>query len=195
MHSHDTSRAADDARLATAARMMRSTALLVAAVVLPAMFGAIERHLQDHSTTGWYLANVAAVWLAIPFVFGALAVGATQAWMVGFVAEMSALAGFYGYMRFGENSHEPLHLIAFWTFCGVGAGPIFGLLVHHWRRLRSEFAALILGGMFVGEAVLLGLARARPTTVTALETVAGVLVAVMLLAAARWRKRQTPRRR
>ena len=184
-----------DASPTPAARMIRSSGPFVAAVVLSAGFGAIERNLQDHSTTGWYLANVAAVWLAIPFVFGALAVRPSQAWMLGFVAEMSALAGFYGYMRFGEHSHEPLRLIAFWTFCGVAAGPIFGLLGHHWRRLRSEFAALILGGMFVGEAALLGLARARPTTVTALETVAGVLVAVMLLAAVRWRKRQTPRQR
>lgn len=175
----------------TATRALRSSGPFVAAIVLSAVFGAIERHLQDHSTTGWYVANVAAVWLAIPFVFGALAARAAQAWMLGFAAEMAALAGFYGYMRFGEHSHEPLRLIVFWTLCGVIAGPVFGRLGHHWRRLRSELAALVLGGMFVGEAVLLALARARPGSVTVLETLAGVLVAVMLLAAVRWRKRHT----
>jgi hypothetical protein len=172
-------------------QVMRTAALFVLAVALSAVFGVAERILQDHSVTGWYLANVAGVWLAVAFAFGAVAPARNQAWLLGFVAEMSALGAFYGYMRFGEHHHEPLHIIAFWTCCGLIAGPVFGLVGYAWRRLRSQAAALVLGAMFVGEALLLGLAGARPRTVTALEALAGVLVTTMLLAAASWRAKQT----
>jgi hypothetical protein len=174
---------------------MRAVALFVLAVVLSAIFGVAERILQDHSTTGWYLANVAGVWLAVAFVFGAVASSRNQAWLIGLVAEMSALGAFYGYMRFGEHQHEPLHIVAFWTFCGLFAGPAFGLVGYAWRRLRSQAAGLLLGAMFVGEAVLLSLARARPRSFTVLESLAGVVVTAMLLGAVRWRARQTQQRR
>ncbi len=174
---------------------MRTVALFVVAVVLSAAFGVAERILQDHSVTGWYLANIAGVWLAVAFVSGAVAPVRNQAWLLGLVAEMSALGAFYGYMRFGELHHEPLHIVAFWACCGLIAGPVFGLVGYAWRRGRSQVAALVLGAMFVGEAVLLSLARARPRTVTALELIAGVLVTAMLLAAVRWRTRQTAHRR
>jgi uncharacterized membrane protein (UPF0136 family) len=176
-------------------QVTRTAALLVLATALSAAFGVAERILQDHSTTGWYLANVAGVWLAVAFLFGAVASSRNQAWLLGFVAEMSALCAFYGYMRFGEHHHEPLHIVVFWTFCGLFAGPLFGLVGYAWRRLRSQAAGLVLGAVFVGEAVLLSLARARPRSVTALELIAGVLLTAMLLAAARWRARQTEHRR
>ena len=175
-------------------QVVRTVALFVLAVVLSAAFGVAERILQDHSVTGWYLANVAGVWLAVAFVFGAVAPVRKQAWLLGLVAEMSALGAFYGYMRFGEHHHEPLYVIVFWTCCGLIAGPVFGLVGYAWRRLRSQVAGLVLGAMFVGEAVLLSVAGARPRTVTALESIAGVLVTAMLLAAVRWRTRQTHRR-
>jgi hypothetical protein len=176
-------------------QVLRTAALFVLAIALSAAFGVAERILQDHSTTGWYLANVAGVWLAIAFAFGAVAPSRNVAWLVGLVAEMSALGAFYGYMRFGEHHHEPLHIIAFWTFCGLFAGPVFGLVGYTWRRMRSQAAALVLGAMFVGEALLLALASSRPRTITGLELIGGVLLTAMLLAAARWRARQTAQRR
>src|SRR3984957_12142707 len=150
-------------------QVKRTAALFVLAIAVSAAFGVAERILQDHLTTGWYLANVAGVWLAGAFAFGAVASSRNQAWLIGFVAEMSALGAFYGYMRFGEHQHEPLHIIAFWTFCGLFAGPVFGVVGYTWRRLRSQAAALLLGSMFIGEAVLLSLANDRPRTITALE--------------------------
>src|ERR1700684_1712190 len=108
-------------------KVMRTVALFVLAVALSAAFGVAERILQDHSTTGWYLANVAGVWLAVAFAVGAGGASRNQAWLLGFVAEMSALGAFYGYMRFGEHHHEALHIVVFWTFCGLFAGPVFGL--------------------------------------------------------------------
>jgi uncharacterized membrane protein (UPF0136 family) len=170
-------------------QVIRTPALLVLTVAVSAAFGVAERILQDHSAAGWYLANIASVWLTIAFAFGALASRRRQAWLLGFVAEMSALGAFYGYMHFAEHHQEPLHIVAFWTFCGLIAGPTFGLVGYAWRRLRSQIAGLTLGAMFVGEATLLDLARARPRSVTALESVAGVLLAAMLLGALRWRQR------
>jgi hypothetical protein len=180
--------AADEWTLGRLRQGVRTVAWFVLAITLSAAFGVIERILQDGSAAGWYLANVAGVWLALAFVFGALVSARSQAWLIGLIAEMSALGGFYGYMRFGEYHHEPLNVIAFWTCCGLIAGPLFGLVGYAWRRQRSQFAGLILGTMFVSEAVLMSLARARPRSVTELESVAGVLLTVLLLAAVRWRK-------
>jgi uncharacterized membrane protein (UPF0136 family) len=173
---------------------MRTVTSFMLAIVLSALFGVAERILQDHSATGWYLANIGAVWLAVAFAFGALAQRRSHAALIGLVAEISALAAFYGYMRIGEHHHEPLHLIAFWICCGAIAGPIFGLLGYSWRRLRSEIAGVTLAAMFVCEAILLAVGHARPRSITTLELVAGVLLAPLLLSAVRWRKNHTPYR-
>jgi hypothetical protein len=174
-------------------QITRTVGRFVLAAVLSVAFGVVERIVQDGSMAGWYLANVAGVWLTIAFVFGAFAPLRSQAWLIGLIAEISALGGFYGYMRFGEYHHEPLEVIAFWTCCGLVAGPVFGLIGYAWRRRRSQVAGLILGTVFVGEAVLLNLARARPRSVTALESIAGILISAMLLAAVRWRRNHPSR--
>jgi uncharacterized membrane protein (UPF0136 family) len=173
-------------------QVMRTFGSFVLAVVLSALFGVAERILQDHSATGWYLANIAAVWCAVAFAFGALPRCRLHAALIGLAAEVSALAGFYGYMHFGESQSEPLHLVAFWTCCGVIAGPIFGLLGYSWRRGRSQLAGMTLAAVFVVEAILLDLSRARPRSVITFELIAGVLLAVLLLSAVRWRKNRRP---
>jgi len=176
-------------------RIPRTVWSFMLAVVASALFGVAERILQDHSATGWYLANIAAVWLAVAFVFGATSRRGVDAALIGLVAELAAIGAFYGYMRFGEQHTEPLHLIAFWTCCGIVAGPIFGLLGYSWRRRRSQVAGLTLAAMFVIEAVLLDVHRDRPRGIVTLELVAGVLLAVLLFCAVRWRKSHTPHRR
>jgi len=167
---------------------MRTASLLAVAALLSAAFGVTVWVVQGHSAAGWYLANFAGVWLAVAFVFGALAARRDEACLAGLCAEMSALGGYYGWMHFGQHQHQPLSHVVFWSCCGLLAGPVFGQLGYRWRRRRSEIAGIALGVAFVCEAIVLGLTQARPRSVAALEIVAGVLLAAMLFVAARWRK-------
>jgi hypothetical protein len=173
-------------------RSLRFALLLSSAVSISTVFGVADRVVQGHSAAGWYLANVAGVWLAVAFAFGAVACSRHEAWVAGLFAEMSALAGYYGWMRLAQHQWQPIDHPLFWSFCGLLAGPVFGLVGYSWRRHRSEIAGATLGVAFVFEAVALALAQQRPRGVVELETVAGLMLAVLLLAGARWRKRHPP---
>jgi uncharacterized membrane protein (UPF0136 family) len=173
-------------------RGLRVALLLSSAVSISTVFGVADRVVQGHSAAGWYLANVAGVWLAVAFVFGAVARSRHEAWIAGLFAEMSALGGYYGWMRLAQHQWQPLDHPVFWSCCGLVAGPLFGLIGYLWRRQRSEIAGATLGIAFVFEAFALALAQERPRSVVVLETIAGLALAAVLLAGARWRKKHPP---
>jgi hypothetical protein len=173
-------------------RHVRSVVLLTSAVALSGAFGIADRIVQGHSAAAWYLANVAGVWLAVAFAFGAVATSREQAVWAGLLAEMSALAGYYGWMHYGQHQWQPLDHPLFWSCCGLVAGPVFGSIGYLWRRRRSAAAGASLGIAFVLEAVVLALARERPAYVVVVETVAGIALALLLLEAALWRRRHQP---
>ena len=170
-------------------RRVRVVLLLASAAVLSGAFGIVDDVVQGHSHAGWYLANVAGLWLAVAFFFGAMATSREQAWMAGLFAEMSALAGYYCWMYYVERQWQPLDHPVFWSCCGLVAGPIFGSIGYLWRRRRSALAGATLGIAFVLEAIVLGLARERPAGVVVIETIAGVALALLLLEGALWRRR------
>ncbi|MCA1599633.1 MAG: DUF6518 family protein, partial [Chloroflexi bacterium] len=104
------------------------------------LLGALTRWI-DNLPDGWRsLALLGAPWLGLAFALGALAVlwGARSrvAAVVGAVATVGAVLGYYGYMRVVEhqaNGSYLAHYLTFWLVPALFGGALFGLAGAVWR--------------------------------------------------------------
>ena len=141
---------------------------------------------------------MSAPWLALPFVFGSLALERRRAIVVGLTVNvLAALAGYFA------MTLSPLEGVALGRFPGdlvalahsnlrniVGGlltGPLFGALGWRWRTARSRASAALLAAAFCLEPLArLAVGQlSSPAIVWALEVVLGAGLAVHFLRVAR----------
>lgn len=125
-------------------------------------FGAIDQFLGSlwsFSHLGFWTVSVSlmsAPWLALPFVFGSSQTCARRAAVLGLVATLSALLGYFALtlsplegvspsnVHIVGFIHSQLHVIA----PGLVTGPVFGWLGGRWRTARSWGSAALVAAAF-----------------------------------------------
>ena len=118
---------------------------VLAGLVVGAVTSFGQTVLGDTAFAG--LANAVSPWLVLPFVVGALALRDRQAAVLGLLACVGQVAGYYlvAHLRgFGVGSA----FVTTWAVAGVVGGPLFGWAGRAWRtatgRLRGAGGALMV---------------------------------------------------
>jgi len=138
-----------------------ATRLVVLGALTGLALGALTRWV-DNLPDGWRsLALIGAPWLGLAFLLGAFAVlwGARSrvAAVVGAVATVGAVLGYYGYMRIVEheaNAYYLAHYLTFWLVPALLGGPLFGAAGAVWRGGHGPIkagAVGLLSAVCVGE--------------------------------------------
>ncbi len=127
---------------------------LLAGVVVGGLTSFAQTVLGGSALAG--LGNAVSPWLVLPFVIGALARRDRHAAVVGLLACVGEVAGYYlvAHLRgFGVSSA----FLLTWAVAAVIGGPLFGWAGRAWRsasgRLRGVGPALLVG-CWVSEAVV-----------------------------------------
>ena len=171
--------------------------------MLPGRPGAADQYLGSltpYVALGTWTVSVSqmsAPWLFLPFAFGCTQDRPRRAMLLGLVATLAALAGYFAFsvspmegVALRELPHAalaalssnftPAHPV---ILGGLVTGPLFGLLGQRWRVSRSWIVAALIAGAFLLEP----LARAAdgqlfgPSWVWAAEVALGVVMFVGLL--------------
>ena len=148
----------------------RGGTVFVAAIVLGFVFGGANQYLGSRVMVGSHFALgpwatavslMSAPWLAFPFVFGSTQVRPLRAAMLGLVATLAALAGYFVLMWSPLEGVALSDFLGHWRayllsqrmniFGGLVTGPLFGLLGQRWRANRSWASASLVVGAFCFE--------------------------------------------
>jgi hypothetical protein len=170
----------------------------VATIVLPLLFGGADQYLGglwSATHIGFWTVDVSqlsAVWLALPFIFGARQSAPNKAILAGTVATLSALLGYFA-MTLSPAEGVSLRHVQLLLFArsqlhvvvpAIVSGPLFGFLGWRWRSTRSWLSGAVIGALFIFEPVARGMVgnAFRFVGVTAAELAIGfgVLGAVIL---------------
>jgi hypothetical protein len=166
-------------------------AYLVAALV-GLGFGGADQYLGSLVSLGSWshaVSGMSAPWLLLPFAFGATQRHRRHAMLLGLVATVSALTGYFALtlspLESVPLSHFPADLAALARsnllniVGGLVTGPSFGLLGYRWRATRSLSAAALVAAAFCLEpfARLAVGQLAWPTIVWGIEVAAGACLA------------------
>lgn len=110
------------------------------------------------------LADLSTPWLLVAFIPGALSRRWWSGALLGLLATMSALLGFYlvtsllvdlgGHGVAGDLWRE-LYANRIYLVSGVLSGPLFGALGAWWRTTRSLGASVVAGTLLMGEPIVL----------------------------------------
>jgi hypothetical protein len=152
-----------------------SQRLKIALVLVGAFsFGLIAAWLKGPASDGLStiarvrsdIGNLSAPWLLVAFVAGTR----TNRWelgaLLGVLATMFALFGFYllfsvlldlGGSGIADNFGRALWANRVFLASGAISGPLFGALVAWWRKRRSMSAGVLVGALLIGEPVVLAL--------------------------------------
>ncbi len=114
--------------------------------------GALTRWI-DNLPEGWRsLALIGGPWLGLAFALGAFIAlrgdRSRGAAIVGAVATIGVVLGYYGYMIVVEhqaNGFYLAHYLTFWLVPALLGGALFGLAGAVWRRGHGRLAALAVG--------------------------------------------------
>lgn len=158
--------------------MLRPMAFLLT-VVLGLAFGAADQYLgslRPMVVLGPWTVSVSqmsAPWLLLPFVFGCTLGRSRRPMLLGLVATLSALAGYFAMtvspfegVPAGRIPAAAVALVGsksnlLWVAGGLVVGPLFGLLGHRWATARSWAAATLVAGAFLLEPAVRGLGGHR----------------------------------
>jgi hypothetical protein len=154
----------------------------LAALGLAAAFGVFDAHLAAGGVGHWFwVSQMSAFWLLLPFLAGALERSALGAALIGLAVTLAALLTFY--VPDSYDLHQSLRVAHPYIVGGFVTGPLFGVFGYRWRRARSVLGALILSAAFCLEPLVwrhrLGFVP-RPTYVWDLEVLTGLVLAACL---------------
>jgi Family of unknown function (DUF6518) len=131
------------------------------------LFGAVVGVLKGQGAgLADALGNLSTPWLLVPLFAGSL-LNARQGAILGTIATMLALSGFYfavaatsDYGLSGVRAGLGLafHANARYFLAGLVSGPLFGMLGGWWRRRNSVRASLLVGLLLVGEPLVIAVA-------------------------------------
>jgi hypothetical protein len=171
--------------------------VVVVVVVCGVVFGAADQQLGSivgHGAWTATAAQVSAPWLILPFLVGSTQVRGRDAAVLGLVATLSALVGYFA-MTYSPLEIHPWSLDRFvsgfvavttrgrynpaYIAAGLITGPAFGVLGHRWRLHRWWVSAVIVSATLCLEplARLASGQLSGPGTVWLAEAAHGVLVA------------------
>jgi hypothetical protein len=112
------------------------------------------------------LGNLSTPWLLVPFIAGTQTRRSWGGVLLGFLATMSALLGFYlltsvlvdlGRPGLLDNFGRDFSANRVYFISGAVSGPLFGALGVWWRRTRSVGASVVAGALMMGEPIVLAL--------------------------------------
>jgi hypothetical protein len=142
----------------------------VVAIVVGLAFGAGDQYLGTiHSLTAlgpWAvsISQMAALWVLLPFLFGSSQKRPREATLVGLVATVAALAGYWAMtvspMEGVALRSAPSAAAAWlggnigWWLAGLVTGPLFGYMGHRWRRDGWWVGPALLSAVFLLEPVV-----------------------------------------
>lgn len=131
----------------------RIASLIPLVVLLSAAFGCAESVLWSSSERTYWVGNMSALWLALAFVAGRWTPHPAWAAVVGWLATVAALAGFYAFQVMHSSGSWMVLQHVVWKYGAGGAlaGPLFGWLGHRWRTRRSWYAAAAVVAAFALE--------------------------------------------
>jgi hypothetical protein len=110
------------------------------------------------------LGNLSTPWLLVAFIAGTRSRRSGSGALLGFLATMSALLGFYlltslvvdlGGHGIPDNIGRELWANRVYLASGVLSGPLFGALGAWWQRTRSLHASVVAGALLIGEPIVL----------------------------------------
>ena len=133
---------------------MSRPAILVAALVAAAVFGAADQYLGSFSAHPWAadVSLLSAPWLVLAFVAGWTQTGPRRAALVGLACTFAALVG-YCLMTLSPVEHAQLSVAGVEGFVrsnrrtivgGLFTGPLFGWLGYRWRTGRAWPGAVLM---------------------------------------------------
>jgi len=130
----------------------RVMCLIVSSMIAGLALGALTRWV-DNLPDGWRsLALIGGPWLGLAFALGALTVlwggRGRSAALVGAVATVGAVLGYYGYMivvQHQANGSYLAHYLTFWLVPALLGGALFGLAGAVWRGAQGRTKALAVG--------------------------------------------------
>ena len=142
----------------------------VVAILVGLAFGAGDQYLGTiHSLNAlgpWAvsISQMAALWVLLPFLFGSSQKRPREAALVGLVATVAALMGYWAMtvspMEGVALRSAPSAATAWlggnvgWWLAGLVTGPLFGYLGHRWRRDGWWVAPALLSAVFLLEPII-----------------------------------------
>jgi len=182
------------------------------AVAVGIAFGAGDQYVGSLATQGLWtvsLSQLSAPWLLLPFAFGCTQMRASRAALIGLVATVAGLFGYFlmtmgrfdgGFAGLSLRAARGLLLSnALIIAGGLLTGPFYGFLGQRWRSRRAWVSAVLVAGAFCLEPVAETAAHRRfpgAPTVWPLEVVTGlVLAACFLVTAMAYRRSRDSLRR
>lgn len=128
------------------------------------------------------LANAVSPWLVVPFVVGATALGRRSAALLGLLACLSQVPGYYVTAALRGFPVGTSWLLV-WAACGVLGGVVLGLAGHSWwrggDRERGVGAALLAGAWLAEAVVTYAVVLRHPDDAVVFGVVGALLVGVL----------------
>lgn len=154
--------------------VLRSTAGLGMA----AAFGVLDLHLTTVGYRWFWVSNMSALWLLLPFGAGAVQRSAIGAVLLGLAVTLMALFTFY--VPDSSDLHQSLRVAHPYVVGGLVTGPLFGLFGYRWWCGHRILGALVLSAAFCLEPLAwrhrLGFLPS-PTYIWDLEALTGLILA------------------
>lgn len=158
-----------------------------AALVSASLLGVIDAYLYLGRGAGFWVSNMSALWLFLPFMVAAMAARTRRgAVVLGYAVTLAAFLGFYAAAIAKSANQFTGHDLVFLAG-GVVTGPLFGLLGRRWARRHSWWAAAPLVGAFCLEPLAWRYHEGRlphPTYIWTFEVLAGVGLAALFITSA-----------
>ncbi|MFC8192994.1 DUF6518 family protein [Cellulomonas sp. NPDC057328] len=130
------------------------TLLAVAAGLVAGSFTSFGQTVLDAPFQG--LANAVSPWLVVPFAVGATALGRRSAALLGLLACLAQVPGYYVTAALRGFPVGTSWLVV-WAVCGVLGGVVLGLAGHSWWRggdRERGIGAALLAAAWLAEAVV-----------------------------------------
>jgi hypothetical protein len=163
---------------------------------------------SPHEVGVFWVSNLAAAWLLLAFIAGAVQRSLGWAIVTAIAAGLACVAGFYRlphafnprWYEIGVDRDTPrgalvrtsvthwLNANTHWLLIAMLAGVVFGVLGHLWARRQSRWAGAVMGLAIAAEPLYWRFIAhdywPRPIWIWPVEVAVGVLLAVQLT---RWR--------
>lgn len=119
------------------------------ALLMAAVFGVADLHLSGQGMALFWISNMSAFWLLLPFVAGCFQRRPLAATLMGLATTLVALTAFYYVGNASLAQVTSVYRVYF--VGGVVTGPLYGWLGWRWRVSRSLVSGSALAVAFVLE--------------------------------------------